>query len=68
MQESILKQQPATSNSVCSFKETNFDPTLRDFVDKACKYGILIGGNGEFRPKANISKPEFATALVRMIE
>lgn len=68
MQETVLWQIPVTNNSACTFSDTGFDPSLRAFVDKACAYGILKGSNGIFRPTAKISKPEFVTALVRMIE
>lgn len=68
MQETVLWQVPVTNNTSCSFSDTWFDPSLRAFVDKACAYGILKWSNGVFRPTAQISKPEFVTALVRMIE
>lgn len=68
MQETILWKTPAVLNKSCTFSDAWFDPTLRSFVDKACAYGILVGSNGTFRPTAKISRPEFVTALVRMIE
>jgi hypothetical protein len=68
MQESIVGKIPVSNTSSCVFTDTWFDTSLRPFVDKACTYGILQGSKGIFRPNDNISKPEFAAALVRMIE
>lgn len=68
MQETVLWQVPVTNNRACTFSDVWFDPSLRAFVDKACAYGILKWSSGAFRPTAKISKPEFVTALVRMIE
>lgn len=68
MQETILGKKDVTVNTNCTFTDTGFDNTLRPFVDKACKYGILMGSSWTFRPNAKISKPEFVTALIRMIE
>lgn len=68
MQETVVGQVPVTSSAGCTFTDTWFDSSLRSFVDIACAYGILKGSNGVYRPSAPISKPEFVTALVRMVE
>ena len=59
---------PVTSNTNCAFKDTWFDSSLREFVDKACTYGIMQWQNSLFRPNAVISKPEFVASLVRIME
>jgi hypothetical protein len=68
MQETVLWQVPVTNNTACTFSDGWFDSSLRTFVDKACAYWILKWSNGVYRPTVQISKPEFITALVRMIE
>lgn len=67
MQETILWKTTATTTT-CSFSDKWFDETLLPFVEKACAYGIMQWKNAMFRPNDAITKPEFVTALVRMIE
>lgn len=68
MIENVMGKKPVVNSSSCTFSDGGFDPSLRPFVDKACAYWILVGSNWLFRPNAKISRPEFVTALVRMIE
>lgn len=67
MQENYIGV-PVTTVGTCTYKDTNFDKTLRPYVDKACAYGIMQWQWWLFRPNDFISRPEFIAALVRMME
>lgn len=47
---------------------TAIDPTLTDFVSKACSYGYMNGSNGKFMPKNDFSRGEAFTVLSRALD
>ncbi|MDD3262911.1 MAG: hypothetical protein PHR61_03610 [Candidatus Absconditabacteria bacterium] len=53
----------------CQFKDlTKADPTLTTHIQNVCKMEILKGGNQLFDPKTILTKGQFITALIRLVE
>lgn len=66
--EGILGKTDVLYTEGCTFTDAGFDSTLLPYVKKACGYGIMKGHGALFRPNDSISRPEFMTALIRMVE
>lgn len=53
----------------CKFSDINkADPTLVTNIQNVCIMDILKGGNQIFDPKAQLTKWQFITALIRLVE
>ncbi len=53
----------------CQFKDISWaDQTLVSYIQNVCKMEILKGSNQLFNPKITLTKGQFITALVRLIE
>jgi hypothetical protein len=53
----------------CQFKDlAKADQTLTTHIQNVCKMEILKGGNQLFDPKTTLTKGQFITALIRLVE
>jgi hypothetical protein len=53
----------------CQFKDlAKADQTLIPYIQNVCKMEILKGGNQMFDPKSTLTKGQFITALIRLVE
>ncbi|AHB41564.1 hypothetical protein P148_SR1C00001G0774 [candidate division SR1 bacterium RAAC1_SR1_1] len=59
----------STLPTECQFKDlAKADQTLTTHIQNVCKMEILKGGNQLFDPKNTLTKGQFITALIRLVE
>lgn len=58
-----------TNNDNCNFEDIDdADPSLKDYIIKACNYGIMKWSNWKFKPNQQMSKAEALAVLVRAMQ
>ena len=58
-----------TVPSECKFNDlSKTDAGLITNIQNVCEMGALAGGNGSFNPKGTLTKGQFITALIRLLE
>jgi len=67
--ENVSKTAKTVAGVDCAFSDmTSVDPTLTDYVAKACSYGIMRGSNGKFMPINKLTRADAFVVVSRMLD
>ncbi|GHW02551.1 hypothetical protein AGMMS50249_3370 [candidate division SR1 bacterium] len=52
----------------CSFSDVAKDSEFLSSIYEVCTYGVMNGSNGKFNPKQTVTKAEFISMIIRLVE